>query len=502
MMRWRRYLRWSVMVGLALVLGGGLAQTEPAGAIPTVSGRALVWQVGGTPGNPQGLGTLFWHTPGEQSAVNLHDVPNEGAGTRVFACGADAVSRDGTYLIAYIGAWTGGLYRVALTGETGDAALIRWGDAHALACNGRGNAGFSPDGARWAYINFERDAAGSNFPDGTLRILNATDGSEQAHYDNVIAFDLQNDGAYYVQFYTDSQGRADEMTVNRWDGASSRELAALNTDEGCFWTNARLAARPGGDPLFLAAGESCVGGSRWRVFSLTPDGGATERVYLPSGGAFLADSYSNQIAYLPGGQYLLAAYPNGRFKNIVNLVMVTPTAAGSGVTLIGDGVVVDTFPNGRAEHTRFAPGGGALAYVTTTTRDEQAINLLRLDGGVTPITISGGPRGEGITTFFFTPDGARLLYVAGGLNGADNALYALAVDDYNPDLVARGNFLPGGGVAGEDVALLLQRVPPDDSYRDPAVDLVAVSLTDGSKTVLVEGRVAQAWAYPLAWRPD
>lgn len=138
--------------------------------------------------------------------------------------------------------------------------------------------------------------------------------------------------------------------------------------------------------------------------------------------------------------------------------------------------------------------------MTATNRDDQAIHLLPLDGGIAPTTISAGPRGEVITVFFFTPDGSELLYVAGGRDGADNALYALAVGDYEPRLVARGNFLPLGGVVGDGVALLNEHVAPDDAHREAAANLVAVSLDDGTKTVIVDGRAANAWAFPLAWQ--
>lgn len=459
------------------------------------AGEALVWQVGGFPGQPAGLGTLFWHAAG-QEPVKLSDVPDEGGGTRVFPCGGDAFSRDGTYLMAYIGGQRGGLYRVPLDAP-GEAELERWGDAVALACNGRGRAGFSPDGTRWAYIDYEADAVSSAFPDGVLRVFNAADGSEEVTFDSVVAFELLDSGLYFAQFFTNAQGFADEAVLTWWDGAGMRELTALTPSEDCDWRSASLAAVPEGEGVAFSLGEHCAGGSLWRLVTVTAGGAVTEHVYTQSGGAYLPTAYTNQVYTLSNGEHLLATMPHGRLGNLANLVLVSLET--NNVTLVTPEVIVDAFPDGHAMHLQFSPDGEAVAYVSVTANGEYTLHRLTLDGSMEPLSISAGPRGDGISTFFFTP-GGDLLYVAGGLDGGDNSLWALPAGSDEPRRVTRGRFLRDAGLATEEVALLLDYVAPDDDHRDPAANLVTVTLENGSRAVLLDGRAAQAWAYPLAWR--
>ncbi len=498
-------MQWLKRVGLlavpllivALFLGYGLSDGTLVGALAQLpSGEALVWQVGGQPDRPEGLGTLFWHAEGSEP-VKLSDVPDEGPGTWVFACGADALSRDGDYLMAYIGPQIGGgLYRVPLD-QAGEAELERWGDAHSLACNGAGRAAFSPDGSRWAYINYESDATSSVFADGELRVLDTTDGSEQATFDNVVAFALRDDGVYFVQFFTDSQGLSDEVALSFWDGSGVREWAALTPDEDCDWRSAALDVRADAEEVVLSLGEHCPGESFWRLNTVTPDGEVTPHVFIPSGGAYLPNAYINQVYYLAGGEHVLATYPNGRLANLANLVLVTLES--NNVTTLTSEVIVDAFPDGRAMNLLFSPDGGTAAYVTATANQDYELHRLALDGGAESLNISAGSRGDLISDMFFTP-GGDLLYVSGGADGADNSLWMLAAGEDEPRRVTRGRFLRNAGVATDEVVLLLEYVEPDDDHREPAANLIAISPANGARAVLLEGREAGAWAYPLAWR--
>ncbi len=498
MINWQKMARRSALLAVVLaaatgILSGGAAQA----LVQSPAGEALVWQVGGQPGRPVGLGTLFWHAPGREVPVNLSDVPDEGTGTRVFPCGADAFSRDGSYLIAYIGPRSGGLYRVPLEPGT-PGTLDRWGDTLALTCNGRGRAGFSPDGTRWAYLDYPADAVSGIFPEGNLRVLDAADGHEIAVLEEVIAFDLLADGAYFVQFFTNPQGRADEAVINWWDGTGVSELQDLTPADDCDWRSAAIDARPDGGAVVVSLGERCEQGSQWRMFTVTREGEAAEHVYMRSGGAFLPDAYINQVYYLPDGEHVLATFPQGRAKNIANLVLVA--LAQNTATLITSEVTVDAFPDGMAGHLQFAPDGRSVAYVSSTANNEFMLHRLALDGSTVPVSISAGARGETISTFFFHPDGG-LLYVAGGADGVDNALWLLPAGADEPERVIRGRFLRDAGLATGEMALLLEYVPADEDNDLPeAANLVTIALGSRSRAALVDGRAVGAWAYPLAWR--
>lgn len=479
---------------------GGALLLVMALMLPTVAlgqggPETLAWQVGGTLGRPEGTGTLLWEAA-DTDPIRLMDVPNEGPGTRVFACGSDALlpatDDSPALLMTFIGAERGGLYSVPLGGDP-----VRIGDAHALACIGPDRATFSPDGARWAYIDYPADETRSgSFANGTLRVLEMPAGTETASYDDVIAFALEDAALYYVQFFTNAQGLADEAVLTVTTGDSTREWAALAPAEGCDWTSAALDVSPDGEQVIFSLGEHCPGGSQWRLFSLMAGEAPVEHVYMPSGGAFLPATTINQVRYLPGGDQVLAMFPNGRGATIGNLVMVD--LVNNAVTLVTEGVTVDSAPDGRAQHMQLSPGGRYLAYVSSTANNELFLHRLELDGSVEPVTLSAGPRGDAISAYAWRPDGG-LVYVAGGVDGGDNSVFLLPAGASEAQRVARGKFLRDMAEATNDAVVLLDYVEPDDDNREPAANLVQVGF-DGSRSVLVDGRESTTTAYPLLMR--
>lgn len=478
-------------LGVLLMAAWGVAAQGPTGSV-------IGWLAGGTPDDTSGRGEIARLAAGQAGPVTLAEVPGEGAGTRLLPCGAAARHPDGEYVVAYIGNQTGGLYRLPLDGDA-PATLDHWGDASALACNGPGRAAFNTAGDRWAYLHYPASAITASYPAGELRVIAPRTGEEIALFEDVVAFAWHEDGLYLVQFFPDTRGRADEAALHWWPGdGESRELTTFTPAADCNWRTVSLAAQPGTGEVALSFAELCAGGSRWRLFTATPDGETSEHVYMAAGGAYFSDAYIDQIDYLADGR-ILATYPNGRARNLANLVWVSPAA--NAVTRIAEEVIVDTYPDGTAMHMRRAPDGETLAYVTATANGEYAIHRLSLTGDPLPLSIEAGPRGDIISAFFFTPDGA-LVYVAGGADGADNALWLLPPDSDEPLLVRRGRYARDIGLAGNnDVALLLEHVSPDANYRGEAVNLVAVALeANGAQTVLLEGREADAWALPLAWR--
>ncbi|NPV65847.1 MAG: hypothetical protein HPY64_01735 [Anaerolineae bacterium] len=487
----------AVAVMVALLAGGAALAQE--GDAP---GRVLVWLAPGQPGAPAGPGMLAWIVPGAASQL-LAEVPSEGPQTRVFACGPDALAPAGDGLVIFVGAETGGLYYVPLRVE---GALIRLGNAHALACNGPGRAAFSPDGQRWAYIDYPADATRrAPFASGTLRILTMPAAAglapfvEAVAFPEIVAFTLGDAGAYAVRFFTDVNGLADEAALIGWDGAAGREITTLVPARGCDWTSAALAPYAGGG-VILSLGQHCPGGSQWRLFTVSDDGAATEHVYMPSGGAYLPASTVNRVIPLADGQRVLATFPNGRAASVANLVLADLTART--VTLVTEGITVDTFPGGLARLLQRAPDGRFLVYVSSTANDEHFLHRLALDGSVMPVTISAGSRGDVIATFSFGMDG-RLAFVAGGAGGQDNTLFLLPAGEAAPQRVMRGRFLQSTSLMTDAGVILLNHVPADTAYPRTATDLVLAGF-DGSLTTLLEGRAAGSWGYPLVWQapPD
>lgn len=482
------------VVVMVTLLAGGAALAQEGDA----PGRVLVWLAPGQPGAPTGPGTLAWMTPGA-APQPLAEVPSEGPQVRVFACGSDALAPAGDGLVIFVGAETGGLYYVPLIAE---GALTRLGNAHALACNGPGRAAFSPDGRRWAYIDYPADATRrAPFASGTLRILTmpAVEGVtpfvEAAAFPEIVAFALGDAGAYAVRFFTDVNGLADEAALIGWDGVASREITTLTPARGCDWTSAALAPYVGGG-VILSLGQHCPGGSQWRLFTVHDDGVATEHVYMPGGGAYLPTSTVNRLIPLADGQRVLATFPNGRAASVANLVLAD--LAARTVTLVTEGVTVDTFPGGLARLFQRAPDGRFLAYVSSTANDEHFLHRLALDGSIMPVTISAGSRGDIIATFSFGADG-RLVYVVGGTGGQDNTLFLLPAGQTTPQRVMRGRFLQSASLVTDAGVILLNHVPADTAYPRTAADLVLAGF-DGSLATLLEGRAVGSWGYPLLWQ--
>lgn len=476
------------LAALVLVAAGG----EPVQA-QTNAGSGLVWQAPGTPGRPSAPGALLWVTPG-QDPVPLADVPETMAGTRVLDCGPDALSPDGSGLMAFIGNEVGGLYRIPLAGTR---ELERWGDIQALACNGPGRAAFSPNGARWAYLQYQSGETSGPFADGDLRVLDTRDGSQEATFDKAIAFKLLDNGLYFVQFFANSRGLADEAVLTWWDGAQQREILDLSPSEGCNWRSAALDVHAQSGTVLVSLGEQCPGMSQWRLFSLDADDEVTEQAFMQTGGGYLPWAFINQVLFLPDGGSAVAVYPNGRAGNVGNLVLVELDT--NTVTLITPEVTVDSFPDGNAGHLRVSPAGDALAYVSTTANGQETLHRLALDGSLEPLDIEAGAAGDAISTFFFRPNG-DLLYVAGGADGADNSLFLLPAGGTEPERVVRGQFLRNAGIAGADMALLQEYVAPDDDHHNAAVNLIAVDLRSKARSVAIDGREVEAFDYPLAWR--
>ncbi len=122
-----------------------------------------------------------------------------------------------------------------------------------------------------------------------------------------------------------------------------------------------------------------------------------------------------------------------------------------------------------------------------------------------PITGSTHPRGSLIPDLAFTPDGQRILYIAGGV---DNALYALDLKSSTEQRIVRGNFAEGMALASDGTTVaLLNNAHVDDPKQPTYVNLVLADLSSAALTTLypgadvANGKVSNLrFAYPLTWR--
>jgi WD40 repeat protein len=422
-------------------------------------------------------------------------------------CGDQATSPDGQMVALFIGQDTGSLYLMK-----GTDAPTPVDDVEALSCLGGGTFQYSPDSARMGYIAFEPGAVQSEFPDGFLHIVNTADLSEAFTTENVVAFDMTNEGAAYVSFFTNDKGEADEAAVNWWSGSASVEVATLQPNsEDCKFTSAQIAVAASGNYVVILGHRCTKGDTRtaWQLYSVNPD----ERSATLAASDFQAGSYAsfsrnNSIFLSPDGNRAYFTVSDGITANTVGLKMVD-LADMSLVDVIERQMLVATYSGGANAFPQVSPNGSWLAFVVTSTNNDNTLQLLNLaDPSVAPILIEAPSRGDTISSYSFTPDGSRLIAVVGGDNAADNSLVAVDLASGNDFRISRGRFgrsvviSPSGG----EVAALDWKVLEDP--KEPPYSTTVIINVDNSETAtvytgaeIVDGKVTnQTFIAPLVWR--
>jgi len=467
----------------------------------------LVWVAkGGAPGKQTAS------EPGQLAYVNSNGAADTvlelPKGTsRVESCGDTPKSPDGKLYAFYVGQDKGSLY--VMRGSDKQPAKI--GDVQALTCLGNGTFQYAPGSNRFGYISYEGDAAKSEFADGFLHVINSSDFTELYKYENVTAFDLTDNGAAFVSFFTNDKNEADEAAVIWWNGTSQQEVATLKpASEDCRFTSASVTVLPDGK-LMLVLGHRCKKGdttTNWQLYSVNPsDKSATLAANASQKGAFAAYTRSNGIYLSPDGKQAVFTVPDGVTANTVGVKRVN--VSDLSIADVIDKEVVTSTLNGTPNATpRVSPDGKWLAAVVTTPNAANNIYIWSLtDPSAAPIMVSAGSKGDIVSSMEFTPDSSRLLAVMGGDNKANNSLVSIEVASGRDSRVARGHFDKGLTISadGSQAALLDWQIP-EDTKQQPYLNLVSINLNDGSTATLytgadiVDGKTAnQRFAYPMAF---
>jgi WD40 repeat protein len=389
---------------------------------------------------------------------------------------------------------------------------VKLDDVQALTCLGSGTFQYSPDGARIGYIAYEADAVDSEFADGFLHVVNSADQKEVLSYENVTAFDLSDDGAALVSFFTNDKNEADEAAVIWWDGSSMREVATLQpASEDCKFTSASVATLPDGK-LLLVMGHRCKKGdtaTSWQLYSVNPtERSATLAASATQPGSFAAFARSNVIYVSPTGDQAYFTIPDGITANTVGLKRVNLSDL-SLSDVLDKQIVMATYNGGANAFPRLSPDGKWLAAVITSPNNDNTLQIWNLaDPSVAPITLSAGSTGDTVSGMEFTPDGSKLLAVVGGDKTANNSLIAVELASGRDLRVTRGHFGQGLAVSpdGNGIAVLDWQIP-EDTKEPPYANLVAIEASTGAVTTLFagadiqEGKVVnQRFAYPMLWR--
>lgn len=492
----------SVLVLLPVLLFSSWAQVD---AQINGNERLLVWTAaapvpgqhsGDNPGQIGYIGSDGVLTP-------LIDVPQRAS--RVTACGEEALSPDGSLFAFYMGQDIGNLY-VSRNGDM-PAALD---DVGYLTCLGAGTFQYAPNGERMAYIDFDERATQRVYADGFLKVYAAADLAQQLSAESVTTFDISDEGVVYISMFTNDRGEADEAAVIWWDGSSEREVATLVPQTDCQFTSAQIAIEADGNYV-IVMGHRCTAGdtrTSWQLYTLERDSreatlGASD--FQP--GVFAAFARSNNVWFSADGSFAYFTVPDGLTANTTAIA----TAALSDLSInvvLERYAIYPTFSGAANAFPRFSPNGNWLALVTTSPNSDNSLNVFNLSQPAeAPILVSAGSRGDTVASIRFTPNNEQVLFVAGGDEGDNNALFALRLSDATESRIARGRFAapmaqsPDGG----RVALLDWQVLEEE----PApvyTNLVTVDVASGAVTTIlpgaeiVDGEAENVNFYaPLAW---
>lgn len=467
-------------------------------------GAVLVWLGGGAaPGRhsasaPGQLALL----DSSGAVVPVMDIPPQTS--RVAPCG---ISADGTLRAFYLGGDSGALYLMR-----GTDAPVKVDDVQALACLGAGQAQFSADGARLAYIAYKPGATQTETAEGFLRVVSTATLQREFSDENATAFRVTPTGAAYVSLFANNRGEAVEAAVMTWNGSARRELATLTpTGENCRYTSGQIALA-GDGRLLLVMGQRCRGAearTQWQLYVVNPEAGSATLAasdYQP--GAFVPYARTNDIFFSPDGSRAYFTVPDGFAANTVGIKALRLSDLAV-TTVIERQAVMSNFSGAANAFPLTSTDGRWLALVVTTPNNENTLNIFDLaDPTVAPITLSAGSRGDVVSAMSFTPDSRQLFVVAGGVDSANNSLFSVDLASGSSSRVTRGRF--GAALAvlrdGTHVALPDWQIP--DDTRQPAYANMIVLNTATNEVAtwftgaeIVDGKVTnQRFAFPMMWR--
>ncbi len=466
----------------------------PPNAAPTTPIATNNNSASATSGNPR---VLAWDRDGKQAAwfaaTGQPQKVVDGAASRVLLCGLNPP--DGL-LVLYHGEAVAQPQLVNLNGQ----APLSLGDGSALACDISGRTTFSPDTNKLAFIKYASNATtAADFTSGALRILKVADGSELASIDNVTAFNLQNDGALFLNFFANSKGDADRADLAWWDAATNKKTVLeqnFQALDNCFFTSGRVLRVA--DKVYTSLGERCTKpiGSVYRILRTDFAGGHSINFVdkTNAGGKYWTNTNTNDLFLTPDGKSLLFLYPNGQSTEVANLVRVS-LDTGKPTQVIA-GVVTDQSPQSLGRRWLLSPDGTQLAFITRSANGGETLYLYDLNHPeALPAAITGSTRSNRVNGIAWNAASDRIAFIT---TGDDQSLNTFDLKTGSKKLVVRGLFQGLALSPNGAFAAMSEQVQADTN--DLRNNLVEVALADGTKTVLVNGGKGGAALVPLAVR--
>jgi hypothetical protein len=492
----------SLFLVFGLIMSSGLAATAtglPQGAAtpgvstnPTAipsninlsglgSPRVLAW-------NPNTL-QLAWYAASGQPVAIAKGSSNKAL---MLNCGTHPA---GDRVIIYQGGDTAQPVLYSLDGGAG----MTLGANVGLACAVSGRTQFSPDGNHLGLIKYDQNSVQANYSPGILRILKLPDGTEEHAINDVMSFDMQNDGTLAIQFFANTRKEANSADLVFWDGTKERYVEQdVKVSEDCQYVAGRTVRIT--DKVYTLLGEKCKqGGNKWRLRRTDLAGGTGIDMLSGSTGAngkalYFNNAASNDIMVLPSGNDILISVPNGLNSNIVDLARVS-LGDNPAVTTVLTSVITDIYPSPGPRRLLRSPNGNRLAMVTMAGGGSEKLFLYDISQPDSqPIGVAGGSPTDRITGVAWSADGSKLFYT---INGEDNGLL-YSDPSGQTKRVARGIFQGLAVSADGNTAVTSEKV--EAGTNDIRQNLVQVNVADSSKVNLVEGAKGEMPITPLVVR--
>ncbi|RMF78240.1 MAG: hypothetical protein D6737_15390 [Chloroflexi bacterium] len=500
--------RWGFLItSVFLLLSASVAHGQDTITLLDENDKLLVW-IGEGPEagrhNVSNPGSLFLldNLGNIQPLINVRPQTQ-----RVHACGEGATSPDGRYFAFFMGLDEGELFlmRDAETPVVVDTI-------QALACVGSNAFQYSPDGRRFAYIAYEAGVTQDEFADGILKIFDLETMTQEIAFENVTAFDMNNEGVASVIFFTNTVGEADEAAISWWDGTSQREISTLFPDnDNCKFTSADIIIGQN-DFFWVVVGHRCtVGDARthWQLYQIDVAlRGVTLISSAVQGGVFATFARTNNLFFSPNMDTLFFTVPDGATANTTG-IMALNLADNTLSMPIERQVVMPTYSGMDNSPPHFSPDGRWMAMVVTTPNNDNTLTVLDLTNpSLPPITFAARRRGEVISHLAFTSDSQRLIFVAGETDAGDNSLFALDLDTGSEFRVRRGRFAPGMIVSPDGTRAALSNWQIiEDSNEPPFQNFTVQEIETSVQNTLfigaqiVDNKVTnQTFIFPLSWR--
>ena len=504
----RRILIFAVLFIVCVIPGAAQSSTTP----PPSTGALLVWiGEGNAPENraPNSSSQLAALLP-NGTLTTLIEFDQRTVGVQ--RCSGQPFSADGRRFAFFASQPAEGGERGTLYQMTDFGAPATIGVTHTLTC-AHDHFGYSPDGSRLAYIDFQQFGDADDNVMGTLRVLNSDALTEEGRFERTISFAFTESELLFLQFFPNADNAVDEVAISAWDGAASRELSAITARANCRFSGGEIS--PAGDGFIaVLLGERCRGGARarWQIYLVDREARSSTLVASAEqpGGYFPATQTYNMYT-TADGQQAVFSFADGLTRDSASIYELNFATPDTPQVLVDRAAIMRRYVPLRFNLPDIAPAAvsrdgnfWAMAVNPPGSSELAVIDFNALDAAIRiPITRAG----DAVRAMAFTPDSSTLVYIAGGLEGADTSLYHLDLALGVESRVARGQFAPAIAVRADAAAALVQYRMTAEARPRPYTDLVLVE-ADGAQRDLLGGIVLDEQGFfvgfryivPLAWR--